>query len=81
MNCEMTENIKQMATEKAKGNLKLGYADLNEKIDGSWQIKDDKLYSGYTQINDHVTLVDQLADYTGDTITIFQRYNLLNRIH
>ncbi|MFJ5671461.1 hypothetical protein ACIQAS_07400 [Bacillus safensis] len=26
VNREMTENIKQMATEKAKGDLKLGYA-------------------------------------------------------
>ncbi|BBP87012.1 hypothetical protein BsIDN1_06300 [Bacillus safensis] len=32
VNREMTENIKQMATEKkAKGDLKLGYAYLNEK--------------------------------------------------
>ena len=68
----MTENIKQMATEKAKGDLKLGYAYLNEKVEGSWQIKEDKLFKGNTQINDHDTLVDQLAEYTGDTITIFQ---------
>lgn len=31
VNREMTENIKHMATEKAKGDLKLGYAYLNEK--------------------------------------------------
>ncbi|GLF91767.1 methyl-accepting chemotaxis protein TlpC [Bacillus safensis] len=72
VNREMTENIKQMATEKAKGDLKLGYAYLNEKVAGSWQIKEDKLYKGNTQINDHNTLIDQLAEYTGDTITIFQ---------
>ncbi|CAL8901598.1 hypothetical protein BPJM79_50102 [Bacillus pumilus] len=28
MNREMTENIKHMATEKAKGDVKLGYAYL-----------------------------------------------------
>lgn len=72
VNREMTENIKQMATEKAKGDLKLGYAYLNEKVEGSWQIKEDKLFKGNTQINDDDTLVDQLAEYTGDTITIFQ---------
>ncbi|QII23367.1 methyl-accepting chemotaxis protein [Bacillus altitudinis] len=72
VNREMTENIKQMATEKAKGDLKLGYAYLTEKVAGSWQIKDGKLYKGNTQINNHDTLVDQLAEYTGDTITIFQ---------
>lgn len=72
VNSEMTENIEQMATEKAKGDLNLGYAYLNEKIAGSWQIKDGKLYKGNTQINDHDKLVDQLAEYTGDTITIFQ---------
>ncbi|MDQ0815740.1 methyl-accepting chemotaxis protein [Bacillus pumilus] len=72
VNREMTENIKHMATEKAKGDLKLGYAYLDEKVAGSWQIKDGKLYKGDTQINDHDTLVDQLAEYTDDTITIFQ---------
>ncbi|WP_223249610.1 MULTISPECIES: hypothetical protein [unclassified Bacillus (in: firmicutes)] len=42
----MTENIKHMATEKAKGDLKLSYAYLDEKVAGSWQIKDGKLYKG-----------------------------------
>ncbi|WGI63625.1 hypothetical protein QEN29_26010 [Escherichia coli] len=68
VNREMTENIKQMATEKAKGDLKLGYAYLTEKVAGSWQIKDGKLYKGKTQINNHDTLVDQLAEYTGEIV-------------
>ncbi|OLP65667.1 Methyl-accepting chemotaxis protein McpB [Bacillus pumilus] len=72
VNREMTKNIEQMATEKAKGDLNLGFAYLNETIAGSWQIKDGQLYKGNTKMNDHTTLVDQLADYTGDTITIFQ---------
>lgn len=57
---------------KSKKWLKLGYAYLDEKVAGSWLIKDGKLYKGDTPINDHDTLVDQLAEYTDDTITIFQ---------
>ncbi|MFS0655364.1 methyl-accepting chemotaxis protein [Bacillus sp. 179-C3.3 HS] len=72
VNHEMTKNIEEMATEKARGDMTLGFAYIDEKITGSWQIKDGMLYKGNTKINDHFTLVDQLADFTGDTITIFQ---------
>ncbi|MGE6631985.1 methyl-accepting chemotaxis protein [Bacillus sp. NPDC077027] len=72
VNNEMTNNIKSMATEKAKGDLKLGYIYIEEAINGTWQVKDGKLYKGDTLINNNSTLVDKIAKQTGDTITIFQ---------
>ncbi len=43
---EITENMKQMATEKAKGDLALSNAYIDDVISGDWQVKNNKLYKG-----------------------------------
>lgn len=69
---EITESMKQMATEKAKGDLALSSTYIDDVISGDWQVKNNKLYKGQTQINGNEELVDLLGEKTGDTITIFQ---------
>lgn len=69
---EITDSMKQMATEKAKGDLALSSAYIDDVISGEWQIKNNKLYKGQTQINENEDIVDLLGEKTGDTVTIFQ---------
>ncbi|WP_032677538.1 methyl-accepting chemotaxis protein TlpC [Bacillus subtilis] len=69
---EITENMKQMATEKAKGDLALSSTYIDDVMSGDWQGKNNKLYKGQTQINGNEDIVDLLGEKTGDTITIFQ---------
>ncbi|MGG1348322.1 methyl-accepting chemotaxis protein TlpC [Bacillus subtilis] len=69
---EITESMKQMATEKAKGDLALSSAYIDDVMSGDWQVKNNKLYKGQTQINGNEDIVDLLGEKTGDTITIFQ---------
>ncbi|MCY8162666.1 methyl-accepting chemotaxis protein TlpC, partial [Bacillus inaquosorum] len=69
---EITESMKQMATEKAKGDLALSSAYIDDIISGDWQVKNNKLYKGQTQINGNEDIVDLLGEKTGDTVTIFQ---------
>ncbi|KIN50978.1 methyl-accepting chemotaxis protein TlpC [Bacillus subtilis] len=69
---EITESMKQMATEKAKGDLALSSAYIDDVMTGDWQVKNNKLYKGQTQINGNEDIVDLLGEKTGATITIFQ---------
>ncbi|MCY8057886.1 methyl-accepting chemotaxis protein TlpC [Bacillus spizizenii] len=69
---EITDSMKQMATEKTKGDLALSSAYIDDVISGDWQIKNNKLYKGQTQINENEDIVDLLGEKTGDTVTIFQ---------
>ncbi|WP_077735745.1 methyl-accepting chemotaxis protein [Bacillus sonorensis] len=69
---ELSKNLEQTATEKAKSDLNLSYRYVNESLEGDWEIKDDKLYKGSTLMNDNEEIVDQIGQDTGDTITIFQ---------
>lgn len=69
---EITESMKQMATEKAKGDLALSDTYIDDVMSGDWQVKNNKLYKGQTQINGNEDIVDLLGEKTGDTITIFQ---------
>ncbi|RJS51347.1 methyl-accepting chemotaxis protein [Bacillus subtilis] len=69
---EITESMKQMATEKAKGDLALSSTYIDDVMSGDWQVKNNKLYKGPTQINGNEDIVDLLGEKTGDTITIFQ---------
>ncbi|MHB9998649.1 methyl-accepting chemotaxis protein TlpC [Bacillus spizizenii] len=69
---EITDSMKQMATEKAKGDLALSSAYIDDVISGEWQVKNNKLYKGQTQINGNEDIVDLLGEKTGDTVTIFQ---------
>ncbi|WP_024572181.1 methyl-accepting chemotaxis protein TlpC [Bacillus subtilis] len=69
---EITESMKQMATEKAKGDLALSSTYIDDVMSGDWQVKNKKIYKGQTQINGNEDIVDLLGEKTGDTITIFQ---------
>ncbi|OKS84126.1 chemotaxis protein [Bacillus licheniformis] len=69
---ELSKELEQMATEKAKSDLKLSYRYLNESLEGDWEVKEDRLYKGSTLINGNEELVDQIGNDTKDTVTIFQ---------
>ncbi|MDA8096484.1 MAG: PAS domain S-box protein [Desulforudis sp.] len=61
----------QAAVEKAKGDLLLGEAFLENRYPGSWTIREGKLYKGQVLINGNYEIVDEIARLTGDTCTIF----------
>ncbi|MBT9251768.1 methyl-accepting chemotaxis protein TlpC [Bacillus halotolerans] len=69
---DITSSMKKMATEKAKGDLALSSTYIDDVILGNWELKNDKLYKGETQINGNEEIVDLLGKKTGDTVTIFQ---------
>lgn len=69
---QLSKDLEQMATEKAKSDLKLSYRYLNESLEGDWEVKEDRLYKGSTLINGNEDLVDQIGNDTKDTVTIFQ---------
>ncbi len=71
VNGEITRGIKEFATEKAKGDLGLAYRYIDSKYPGEWEVKDNTLYKGTTQINDNNEIVDTIGEDTGDTVTIF----------
>jgi len=71
LNIVVTDAIKTTATEKAKGDLKLGYIALDKKFPGEWNIKEDKLYKGTTLVNDNAEMVDYIGELTNGTVTIF----------
>ena len=68
---EITWGLKEFATEKAKGDLKLSFTYLNNKYPGEWEVKDNKLYKGNVLLNDNSGIVDEIGKDTGDTVTIF----------
>lgn len=67
----VTDSIKEMATEKAKGDLKLGYELLDEKYPGNWHKSGDKLYKGDVLVSGNEEMVDYIGELTKDTVTIF----------
>ncbi|HWJ76460.1 MAG TPA: methyl-accepting chemotaxis protein [Niallia sp.] len=66
-----TWGIKEFATEKAKGDLNLSFAYLNNKYPGEWKVKDNQLYKGDLLLNDNNEVVDEIGEKSGDTVTIF----------
>ncbi|MFK3936107.1 methyl-accepting chemotaxis protein [Alkalihalobacillus sp. NPDC078783] len=68
----VTDGIKEMALEKAHSDLLLSFYAIDKEISGNWQIIDGNLYKGETVLNDNFELVDQIAEMTGGTVTIFQ---------
>lgn len=68
---QVSSGIKEIATEKAKGDLNLGKSYLDAKYPGDWTSKDGKLYKGSVLFNDNFEIVDEIGEKTGDTVTIF----------
>jgi methyl-accepting chemotaxis protein len=69
----MTNGMKNLALEKAKSDLQLAEAYIDAEHPGSWEIRDNALYKGETEMNDNFELVDRIGELTGDTVTIFQQ--------
>lgn len=69
---EITQGVKDSAIEKAKGDLELSYRYINSEYPGDWQIKDGQLYKGDVLFNENFEVVDQIAEDTKDTVSIFQ---------
>lgn len=68
---EVTKGVQEFATEKAKGDLRLAYRYINKLHPGDWEIRGNKLYKGSALLNDNYEIVDEIAEDTGDTVTIF----------
>ncbi|MBC9784735.1 methyl-accepting chemotaxis protein [Heliobacterium chlorum] len=61
------------AQEKLESDLQLGYAYLDQKYPGPWEIKQGDLYKGNEKINGNFFIVDEIGTMTGgDTVTLFQ---------
>lgn len=52
-------------------NNKLGYAYLDAKYPGDWNISNGKLYKGKTLINDNTDIVDFIKEQNNTLVTIF----------
>lgn len=65
------DKIKEVSVEKAKSDLHLSYGYIDSKYEGNWEVRDGILYKGNTVINDNEELVDEIAEITGGTVTIF----------
>lgn len=69
----ITDDIKEIATQKAQGNLKISYSYLSSRYKGEWTLKNDGLYKGKTRMNGNYDIVDQIGNLTGDTVTLFEK--------
>lgn len=69
---EATAGIKDIAVQKAKGDLNIAYRYIENTYKGDWEIKNGKLYKGSTLFNGNDEVVDTIGADTGDTVTIFQ---------
>lgn len=72
MGNNMYDKIIEAAQEKLKSDLAMAKIVLDEKYPGEWQIKNNKIYKGETEINNNFTVVDLIGELTGDTVTVFQ---------
>ncbi len=72
VNTQVTNGLKESAVEKAKSDLAMSYRYMDEKYSGDWEIRDENLFKGDTQINGNYEIVDEIGELTGDTVTIFQ---------
>ncbi|MBC8014228.1 MAG: cache domain-containing protein, partial [Sporomusaceae bacterium] len=66
----MQDKIFSVAQEKLRSDLTVAKTYFNNKIPGSWEVKDGKLFKGNILIND-IGIVDEIKEMTNDSITIF----------
>lgn len=64
-------NLIESSHEKLMSDLNLGEAYINKMIVGEWRREGDFLYKGNVLINNNFKIVDEIAELTGDTVTIF----------
>lgn len=59
------------AIQKVKTDLPLGYQYIDAKYPGDWFEKDGDLYKGNVKISENFELVEEIAEMTNGTVTIF----------
>ncbi|MCM3538585.1 methyl-accepting chemotaxis protein [Priestia endophytica] len=69
----ITDDIKEIATQKAQADLKISYSYISSRYKGEWTLKKDGLYKGKTRMNGNYAIVDQIGNLTGDTVTLFEK--------
>lgn len=69
---QISSGVKETAINKVQTDLALGYSYIDAKHPGDWKVENGRtLYKGNVQINDNFELVDDIANMTGGTVTIF----------
>lgn len=69
---QVSNVVKTVSVEKAKGDLASAYRYIDTKYAGDWKIDGEKLYKGSVVMNDNFTLIDTIGKDSGGTVTIFQ---------
>ncbi len=70
---QMKNKIIEAAQSKLLSDLALSRTLLESRYPGDWSLKDGQLYKGDFPFNYDYTLVDEIGNLTGDTVTIFQK--------
>ena len=68
----VTNQMKDIYTNRVKVVSQLGYNWLNNKYPGEWSIVNGELYKGNTLINNNNDFVDDVGSIAGGAVTIFQ---------
>lgn len=71
LNSQLKEAAEKGALEKVYSDLALGYEYIDMKYPGDWRVEGDILYKGDVKINENYEIVDEIAEMTGGTVTIF----------
>ncbi|WP_151733584.1 methyl-accepting chemotaxis protein [Paenibacillus tengchongensis] len=68
----MEDAIERFGTEKAKSDLNMSRLLLEGSLPGEWRVEGESLYKGGMLISGNDALVDQIAEATGGTVTLFR---------
>ncbi|MFA9560638.1 methyl-accepting chemotaxis protein [Evansella sp. AB-rgal1] len=68
---DVVSGIKDVAIEKARSDLAMGYEIIDIRHPGPWKIVDEQLFKGDTLINNNTDIVDKIVALSGGTATIF----------
>lgn len=67
----VTKVTEENAIKTVTKDLELGLHTLDNKYPGNWEERDGLLYKGDLQVNENYHMVDEIAEITGGTVTIF----------
>lgn len=68
----VTEVTEENAIKTVIKDLELGLHTLDNKYPGDWEERDGLLYKGDQLVNENFDMVDEIAEITEGTVTIFQ---------
>lgn len=71
LNGQLKEAAEKGALEKVYSDLALGYEYIDANYPGDWYVENGVLYKGDVKINDNEKIVDEVAEMTRGTVTIF----------